>query len=82
MYVNDVVFCVWIVATIFALFILVAWLVIKICGFIRDTKFGISQLKERVHILEESKRNDFKYIKERIDNIEANKCKGEKDEVD
>ena len=84
MYVNNIVFCVWLVVTILALSGLVVWLIIKICGFIRDTKdtkFDVSRLKEQVYKLAEEHRSDFKYIRTRIENIEADKCKGEKDEI-
>ena len=76
MYINEPVFGIWISATIFALFMLVVWLIIKICKFIRDTKdtkFDVSRLKEQVYKLAEEHRSDFKYIRTRIDNIEANK---------
>lgn len=82
MYVNEIIFSVWLAATIFALFMFVLWLFIKICEFIKGTKIDISQLKNHVHILEERQRNNFKYIEARIDTIEADKCKGEKDEID
>lgn len=84
MYVNEIVFYVWLVVTLSVLSGLVAWVIVKICKFVRDTKdtkFDVSRLKEQVYKLAEEHRSDFKYIRTRIENIEADKCKGEKDEI-
>ena len=55
MYVNEIVFYIWLVVTLSVLSGLVAWLVVKICKFVRDAGNDIKVLK-----------NNFKYLEERF----------------